>query len=493
MVQVSEREPDQDELREQRRRKLQRFQDRGTDLYPHTFHRSHTAAAALAAFDTLAEQPISVAGRIVAWRSMGKVLFGHIQDGTGRIQLYFRRDDLGTDTFDALRDFDLWDVIGVEGTLFKTRTGEITVHVRAVRLLAKCLELPPEKFHGLQDTEQRYRQRYLDLVANEESRDVFIKRSLIVRSMRRFLDTHDFLEVETPMLQPLYGGAAARPFQTYHNELERTLYLRISDELYLKRLIVGGLEKVYEISKDFRNEGVSFKHNPEFTMMELYWAYADYHDIMALTEQMICTIAQEVFGTRLVTFEGHQVDLTPPWRRLTLRDGLFETAGVDIDVQRDAETLYAQCAERGLTVQPGLTWSKLIDALHGQYLEPTLIQPTFLIDYPWELSPLAKHHRTYPNLVERFEPFVAGFEIGNAFTELNDPADQRARFLQQAKDAQAGDDEAHPLDEDYLTALSYGMPPTGGLGIGIDRLTMLLTNRQTIREVILFPALRNVR
>jgi lysyl-tRNA synthetase class 2 len=482
-----------DDLREQRRRKLVHSRERGDAPYPHAFARSHAAAEVLAIGDADAERIVRVAGRIMAWRGMGKSAFADLKDESGRLQLFFSRDQLGDSTYAALRDLDLWDIIGVEGTLFRTKTGQITLRVHGMRLLAKCLEPPPEKYHGLHDTEQRYRQRYLDLIANDDSHEVFVKRSLIVRAMRTFLDKAGFLEVETPTLQPLYGGASARPFQTYHNELERTLYLRIADELYLKRLIVGGFEKVYEIAKNFRNEGVSFKHNPEFTMMELYWAYADYHDVMALTEQMIAAIAVDVLGTTKITFGEHHVDLTPPWRRLTMREGLLETVGVDIAVQRDAASLYAQCRALDRTAAPGLTWSKLIDDLQGRYLEPTLVQPTFLTDYPWELSPLAKRHRDDPSLVERFEPFVAGFELGNAFTELNDPVDQRARFLQQNEEKLAGDDEAQPLDEDYLTALSYGMPPTGGLGIGIDRLTMLLTNRPSIREVILFPALRTVR
>lgn len=493
MTEAIESEHTGDELRAQRRRKLEHIRRRGVDPYPHAFHRTHTATEALAAFEDLGDERIAVAGRIVAWRPMGKAIFGHIQDGSGRLQLFFRRDVLGDEAFEALRDLDLWDMIGATGPLFRTRTGEITLHVEKVVLLAKCLEVPPEKYHGLQDVELRYRQRYLDLATNAESRQVFILRSLIVRAMRRFLDGRGFLEVETPTLQPLYGGAAARPFETYHNELERTLYLRISDELYLKRLIVGGFEKVYEIAKDFRNESVSFKHNPEFTMMELYWAYADYRDVMELTEQMICAIAEEVLGKTTVRFGGHEVDLTPPWRRLTMRDGLRGATGIDIATHRDADSLYAACARLGLDVTPGLTWSRLVDDLHSRYLEKTLIEPTFLIDYPWELSPLAKRHRDDPSLVERFEPFVAGFELGNAFTELNDPDDQRARFLQQAEDRRAGDEEAHPLDEDYITALAYAMPPTGGLGIGIDRLTMLLADRHSIRDVILFPALRAPR
>lgn len=493
MTEATEPERTGDELRAQRRRKLENIRRRGVDPYPHAFHRTHTAEEALAAFESLGDERIAVAGRIVGWRSLGKAIFGHIQDGSGKLQLFFRRDVLGDEAFEALRDLDVWDLIGATGPLFRTRTGEITLGVERLVLLAKCLEAPPEKYHGLQDVELRYRQRYLDLVVNGESRQVFVMRSLIVRAMRRFLDGRGFLEVETPTLQPLYGGAAARPFETYHNELERTLYLRISDELYLKRLIVGGLEKVYEIAKDFRNESVSFKHNPEFTMMELYWAYADYRDVMELTEQMVYAIAEDVLGKTTVSFGGHIVDLTPPWRRLTMREGLRGATGIDIAAHRDAESLYAAGRRLGLELTPGLTWSRLVDDLHGRYLEKTLIEPTFLVDYPWELSPLAKRHRDDPALVERFEPFVAGFELGNAFTELNDPADQRARFVHQAEDKRAGDEEAHPLDEDYLTALSYGMPPTGGLGIGIDRLTMLLADRQSIRDVILFPALRAPR
>jgi lysyl-tRNA synthetase class 2 len=357
-------------------------------------------------------------------------------------------------------------------------------------MLAKSLHPLPAKWHGLKDVEIRYRQRYLDLIANEEVRQLFVTRTRTVTAMRRFLDGRGFMEVETPILQPLYGGATARPFETDHHALDQTLYLRISDELYLKRLIIGGYERVYEIGKDFRNEGLSTRHNPEFTMMECYQAYADYHDMMTLTEEMIACIAQEVTGSAQITYQGHEISLTPPWRRITMRQALFDETAIDIEAHSSLERLRQAIAERGLRVDPTPTWGKQVDELFSEYVEPRLIQPTFILDYPVELSPLAKKKPDAPHLVERFEPFVGGLEMGNAFSELNDPLDQRARFVELAKGREMGDEEVHPIDEDFVTALMYGMPPTGGLGIGVDRLMMLLTDRASIREVILFPQLR---
>ena len=481
-------------LLQQRLRKLERLRGRGVDPYPPRVVRTHTAAQALAEFERdegAGEREISLAGRLMSVRVMGRATFAHIADGSGRIQIYLRQDVLGPEGYELFRrDFDLGDFIGVTGHLFRTRTGEITLKVRTFTMLAKSLHPLPEKWHGLRDVEIRYRQRYLDLIANEEVRQLFVTRTRVVTAMRRFLDGRGFLEVETPILQPLYGGATARPFETYHHALEQKLYLRISDELYLKRLIIGGYERVYEIGKDFRNEGISTKHNPEFTMMECYQAYADYHDMMALTEEMIASIAQEVLGTARITYQGHEINLTPPWRRVTLRQAILDETGVDIEAHPSLESLRQAIAERGLRVDLKPTWGKQVDELFSEYVEPRLIQPTFILDYPVELSPLAKKKPDAPHLVERFEPFVGGLELGNAFSELNDPLDQRARFIELAKDRALGDEEVHPIDEDFIAALMYGMPPTGGLGIGVDRLVMLLTDRASIREVILFPQLR---
>ncbi len=479
-------------VHEQRLLKLKRLRERGIDPYPPRVERTHTAAEALQAFEQGDGQiPVKVVGRLMSIRVMGRATFAHIADGSGRIQIYLRQDTLGEERYEHFRrDFDIGDFIGVEGTLFRTRTGEVTVRVEDFTMLAKSLRTLPEKWHGLKDVETRYRQRYLDLIANEEVRQIFVTRSRIISAMRRFLDERGFLEVETPILQPIYGGAAARPFETYHHALDRKLYLRIADELYLKRLIIGGYERVYEIGKDFRNEGISTKHNPEFTMMECYQAYADYNDIMELTEQMIATIAEEVLGTKRVVYQGQTVDLTPPWARVTLREVILEHSGVDMDAYPDRPSLLARIEELGLEVDPKPTWGKLVDELFKEYVEPKLIQPVFITDYPLELSPLAKRKRDNPRLVERFEAFLGGIEVANAFTELNDPLDQRERFLEQIKRREAGDEEAHPMDEDYILALMYGMPPTGGLGVGIDRLVMFFTNQTSIREVILFPQLR---
>ncbi len=479
--------------------KLQALRTMGIDPYPARVKRTHSAAEALSLYeaaeaqDTLDELPseLHLTGRIVSLRIMGRASFAHIQDGSGRIQIFLRENVLGHEAYRFFKEyFDLGDFIEAWGRLFRTRTGEITLEVQGYQMLAKSLHPLPEKWHGLRDRETRYRQRYLDLLVNPESRWVFETRTRIVTAMRRYLDEQGFLEVETPILQPLYGGAAARPFVTHYHALEQDVYLRISDELYLKRLIIGGIDKVYEIGKDFRNEGLSTQHNPEFTMMECYWAYADYHDIMRLTEEMIAFIAREALGTEEITYRDHHIRLTPPWRRITLRDAIRDATGIDIEAYPTLEALSAAVKERRLEIDPQPTWAKLVDELLSEYVEPELIQPTFVLDYPVELSPLAKRKPDAPHLVERFEAFVGGLELGNAFTELNDPLDQRARFEAMRKARVAGDEEAHPLDEDFLTAMMYGMPPTGGLGIGVDRLVMLLTNRTSIREVILFPQLR---
>lgn len=482
---------------QQRVLKLERIRERGVEPYPARARRSHTASEASAAFEEAEASgndgpTVRVTGRLRAIRVMGKSTFAHIEDGSGRIQIYLKRDDLGEEAYEVFkRDFDLGDFIGVEGYLFRTRTGEVTVHVESFELLTKALHPLPEKWHGLKDVETRYRRRYLDLIANEDVREIFMTRTRIVTAMRRFLDDQGFVEVETPTLQPIYGGAMARPFTTHHNALDMTLYLRISDELYLKRLIVGGFEKVYEICKDFRNEGVSTKHNPEFTQMECYWAYADYNDMMWLTENMVAFIAEQALGSTQFTFQGQVVDVTPPWRRWSLRDAIQELTGIDYIDFPTLEALWAEVQRRGLHVSPQPTWGKLIDELLGEIVEPTLIQPTFIKDYPIDISPLAKASPDDAQHVERFEIFVGGLETGNAYSELNDPLVQRERFEQQGLGAKAGDEEAHPMDEDYVLALMHGMPPTGGLGVGVDRLTMLLTDQTSIREVILFPHMRS--
>lgn len=486
---------------QQRRLKLQRLRDAGIDPYPARAHRTHTTAQAVAALHSAAggEPPaVAVAGRLVSIRVMGKSAFAHVEDDSGRVQLYLQRDALGEESYERFkRDFDLGDIVEAVGTMFVTRTGEPSVKAEHLRLLAKALRpLPIAKekdgrvFDAFADKEQRYRQRYVDLAVNPEVRELFRVRARIVSALRRFLDDRGFVEVETPVLQPLYGGAAARPFTTYHHQLKQDLFLRISDELYLKRLIVGGLERVYEIGRDFRNEGVSFKHNPEFTQLEFYAAYLDYQDVMSLAEEMVAYAAQEALGSTKFTRGGHEIDLAPPWRRLRLRDAVREYTGIDYADHPDAAGLYQAIVDMGGQPERKDLWGKLIDPTLIDYVEPYLIQPTFLYDYPLEVSPLAKRKPGEPGIVERFEFFIGGVEMGNAFSEINDPLDQRERFLATSHDLAAGDEEAHPLDEDYIAALSYGMPPTGGFGMGIDRLTMVLTGSDTLREIILFPHLR---
>jgi lysyl-tRNA synthetase, class II len=502
LVEIAMSEEQLSDQEQQRRVKLARLREAGVDPYPARVERTHTADEAIAALKEKVEEGeaplVTVTGRLVSIRVMGKSSFTHVEDNTGRIQLYLRSDILGEDPYELFRrDLDLGDFVQARGEAFYTRTGEPSLRVEELRLLAKALQpLPVVKekdgqvFDAFTDKEQRYRQRYVDLAVNPEVREIFRVRARIISAIRRFLDERGFLEVETPVLQPIYGGAAARPFVTYHNQLKQQLYLRISDELYLKRLIVGGLEQVYEIGRDFRNEGVSFKHNPEFTQIEFYKAYADYWDVMELTEQMVAYAAQEALGTTKITHDGHEIDLSPPWRRWKLRDAIRELTGIDYAEHEDAESLYQAIVRMGGTPERKSSWGKLIDPTLINYVEPHLIQPTFLYDYPLEVSPLAKRKPDEPDTVERFEFFIGGFEMGNAFTEINDPLDQQERFLATSKALAGGDEEAHPLDEDYLRALSYGMPPTGGFGMGIDRLTMLFTNSDSLREVILFPHLR---
>lgn len=496
------------DIEKMRVEKIHRLRGEGIEPYPGRANRTHTTRQAIQLFEDAeaksAGEPIQVtlAGRIRAVRTMGKLAFAHIEDGSGRIQLFFRINEIGEDQLKHFADdFDLGDFIQAEGTLMRTRTGEISLLVLAFKMLAKAVTpLPAAKDEvvdgqvirhaTLSDPETRYRQRYADLAVNNEVREVFKARAAITRALRQFLDDRDFIEVETPVLQPIYGGAAARPFTTFHNQLKQNLYLRISFELYLKRLLVGMFEGVYEIGRDFRNEGVDFKHNPEFTQLEFYWAYADYVKVMELTEQMVCFVCDEVLGTRVFEYDGRQIDVNPPWKRVDLRQGLLEVTGIDIQQFPTTETLATAMRAKGIPVNPDASRGRLIDSLLGDYLEPTFIQPTFLYDYPRDISPLAKSKPGDPTMVERFEGFIGGMELCNAFTELNDPLDQEARF-QEMRQAYSDDEELrHPMDEDYLQAMRYGMPPNGGFGMGVDRLTMLLTNQRTIREVLLFPHLR---
>jgi lysyl-tRNA synthetase class 2 len=480
--------PELPEVLAARRRKLDALRGEGIDPFPHEFDGVEPIASVRDAHADLTageetEVHHRVAGRLAARRGAGKMAFLDLVDRSGRIQLQGRIDVLGPEGLERLLRFDLGDLIGVDGVAFRSRRGELTLRVEDFTLLAKSLRPPPEKHHGLQDVETRHRHRELDLIANEEVRELFITRARVISAVRRFLDGEGFIEVETPVLQPLYGGAAARPFITHHNALDRDLYLRIATELYLKRLIVGGLERVYELGKDFRNEGLSQKHNPEFTMLEFYEAYADYLDMAARCERLVAYVAREV------GYAG-PVDVTPPWRRETLAGAILDRTGIDILAARDRDTLATAMRARDLTVPADDTWPQLVDELLSKHVEPTLTDPTFLLDYPVELSPFAKLGRADSTLVERFEAFVGGMEIANAFSELNDPDEQRRRFEQQGALARAGDEEAQPYDEAFVQALEHGMPPTGGIGIGIDRLVMVLTGTRSIREVVLFPAMR---
>ncbi len=484
-----------DRITEQRRQKLERIRARGIDPYPYRYQRSHTTQQAVALLkqkeDGLTkDEEVSVAGRITAIRRMGKSAFADIRDGSGKIQLCFYKDRLTEESLKLFEDLDIGDIIGVSGKLFRTRTGEPTVEVGDFALLAKSLQPLPEKWHGLSDVDTRYRQRYLDLIANTEVMGIFQVRSQIITAVRQFLNQRGFLEVETPVLQPSAGGALARPFITHHHALDHDFYLRIALELHLKRLIIGGFDKVYELGRIFRNEGVSTKHNPEFTMLESYEAYADYNDVMDMLEQMVYQVSQQVLGTSKVEFGGDVIDFKPPWPRLELRQAVAEYSGIDFVQFPNADSLRAKMEELGLEVDPDKNWVRLVDELLSTFVEPKLIQPTFVIDYPVSMSPLAKTKPGQERVVERFEAFAGGIEIGNAFTELNDPLEQRERFEQQMKERQAEGEDRWTIDEDFLLALEYGMPPTGGLGVGIDRLVMLLTNSQSIREVILFPQLK---
>jgi len=479
-----------------RRHKLDAWRASGERVFPTSYPGREEIAGLLAEYQGLendeeAGETRAVAGRLMAKREHGRIAFFVIKDGTGRVQLFLSREDLGEEKFARYLEFDVGDIIGATGPVMRTRRGELSIKVQDAQLLTKALRPLPEKFHGLTDVETRYRRRYLDLTVNDEVKETFVKRARIISSIRRFLDDLGFIEVETPILQPLYGGAMARPFITHSNELGRDLYLRIAVELYLKRCIVGGIDKVYEIGKNFRNEGISFKHNPEFTMLETYEAYVDYNHVMDMVEQMICTAARSV-GDLTVQFRGNTIDLTPPWPRLTMRQCILDESGVDILAGKSVEDLQAAMKDRHLDeVELAPTWGAQVDELFSAMVEPKLIQPVFITEYPVEVSPFAKKTPHDERVTERFEGFIAGMETSNAFSELNDADDQRARFEQQLADFEAGDESAHQMDEDFLEAMEHGMPPTGGMGMGLDRITMLLTDSPSIRDVILFPQLRS--
>jgi lysyl-tRNA synthetase, class II len=486
-----EPERSQSDLLAERRAKLDRLREGGIEPYPHGFPDRTEIAAVRESHEEIepgeeTTDRYRVAGRLSAKREHGKSAFLDLRDGTGQIQVQARVDELG-DAYEGLLGLDVGDIVGIEGIVFASRRGELTIRADAWELLSKALRPPPEKFHGLEDVETRYRRRELDLMANEESREMFLARSRTVSAVRRWFDSRGFVEVETPVLQPLYGGALARPFTTHHHALDRDLYLRIATELYLKRLVVGGIDKVYELGKDFRNEGISHKHNPEFTMLEWYEAYADYNVVAEELEGLVSSVAQEVLGTTKIQREGETIDLAPPWRRVTLREAIKERAGIDVMEHPSREQL---AEAMGAEADPEEGWGKLVDGLLSKEVEPTLIQPTFVVDYPVELSPFAKRHRSEDGLVERWEAFVGGIEISNAFTELNDPDEQRRRFEEQAKEQARGDEETQPYDEVFVESLEQGMPPTGGAGLGIDRLVMILTGAKSLREVLLFPAMR---
>jgi lysyl-tRNA synthetase class 2 len=478
------------ELLAARRAKLERLRADGIEPFPYAYPDVTAVSAVHAAHADLpagedTESSYRVAGRLHARRGQGKMAFLDLDDRSGRLQLQAKADVLGEEPMARLLELDLGDIVGAEGVAFRSRRGELSLRVESFELLAKSLRPPPDKFHGLQDVETRFRHRELDLIASEEARALFVKRARIITAIRAYLDEAGFVEVETPILQPLYGGAMARPFTTHHNALDRDLYLRIATELYLKRLIVGGLERVYEIGKNFRNEGISFKHNPEFTVVEWYEAYADYEDVMHRVEELLPRVAQAA------GYDG-DIDFTAPYRRVTLRDSIHEATGIDVLALRDRDALAAAIVASDAQIPTeGLSWPELVDDLFSKVVEPTLVVPTFVIDYPKEISPLAKDHRSQPGLVERFEAFAGGMEIANAFSELNDPDEQRARFEAQRRFAEEGHEEAMPLDEAYLQALEHGLAPAGGIGIGIDRLVMLLTGQRSIREVVLFPAMRD--
>lgn len=484
-------EQDLSEILKVRRAKLKDLQEKNLDPFRIVkYDVQHSTKSILDNFESIEGQHTSVAGRLMSKRGMGKAGFCDLQDREGKIQLYVRKDEVGEESYELFKKYDIGDIVGVKGEIFKTHKGEISVKVKEITLLSKSLQPLPEKWHGLKDTDLRYRQRYVDLIVNPEVKNTFILRSKIIKSIRKFLDDRGFLEVDTPLLNTIPGGAAARPFITHHNTLDIDMYLRIAPELYLKRLIVGGMEKVYEMGRMFRNEGMSIKHNPEFTMMEVYEAYNDYKGMMELTENLISTVAMETLGTTKIMYQGQEIDLTPPWNRLSMIEAVKKYSGVDFDeIKTDAEAK-ATAQEKKVHVKDGMSRGEILNLMFEEFVEANLVQPTFIYDYPVEVSPLTKRKPNCPELTERFEFFITGREMGNAYSELNDPIDQKERFVNQVKKRDSGDEEANMMDEDYVTALEYGLPPTGGLGIGVDRLIILLTDSASIRDVLLFPTMK---
>ena len=490
---MEEREQNTAEVIQVRRDKLNKLVEEGRN--PYEVVRYDKDAYAEGIKENYADyegKEVSLAGRMVSKRIMGKASFAHLLDCTGSIQLYISRDDLGEESYAAFKKTDIGDIIGVKGIVFTTRMGEISVHCKSVELLSKSLLPLPEKYHGLKDTDLRYRQRYVDLIANPEVKKTFVTRSRIISGIRAYLDAQGFIEVETPILNTIAGGASARPFITHHNTLDIDMYMRIAPELYLKRLIVGGFEKVYELGRMFRNEGMDTRHNPEFTMIEMYQAYTDFHGMMDLTENIFGYIADTVIGSRKITYQGEEIDLSSPWKRITMIDAVREYVGIDFEATEDMDQLKAQAKKAGVEFDDDITWGKLLYECFDQKVEDKLVQPTFVYDYPVDVSPLAKRKPTDKRMTERFEFFITGKEFGNAFSELNDPIDQKERFMAQVREREKGDDEAQMMDEDYVNALMYGMPPTGGLGIGVDRMVMLFTDAASIRDVLLFPTMKPI-
>lgn len=482
---------DMNEILRVRRAKLAELQSAGKDPFKIVkYDVSHSAQYIHENFETMEGQTVSLAGRLMSKRGMGKAGFCDLQDRDGRIQLYVKMDEVGAEVYEGFKKFDIGDIVGVVGEVFRTHKGEISIKVQNIILLSKSLQPLPEKWHGLKDVDTRYRQRYVDLIVNPDVRKTFIIRSKIIKAIRKFLDDRGFLEVDTPLLNTIAGGATARPFITHHNTLDIDLFLRIAPELYLKRLIVGGMEKVYELGRMFRNEGMSVKHNPEFSMMEIYEAYTDYKGMMELTESLISTVAQEVLGTTVINYQGTEINLTPPWNRMTMIEAVKKYADVDFDAIANDEEAYKIAREKGMHLEGKPSKGEILNLMFEEFVEEHLIQPTFIYDYPVEVSPLTKRKPDRPDLTERFEVFTLIGEMGNAYSELNDPIDQKGRFMDQMKKREAGDEEANMIDDDFVTALEYGMPPTGGLGIGIDRLIMLLTDSYSIRDVLLFPTMK---
>ena len=490
---MEEREQNTAEVIQVRRDKLNKLVEEGRNPYEVVRYDKDAYAEGLKEnYADYEGKEVSLAGRMVSKRIMGKASFAHLLDCTGSIQLYVSRDDLGEESYAAFKKTDIGDIIGVKGIVFTTRMGEISVHCKSVELLSKSLLPLPEKYHGLKDTDLRYRQRYVDLIANPEVKKTFVTRSRIISGIRAYLDAQGFIEVETPILNTIAGGASARPFITHHNTLDIDMYMRIAPELYLKRLIVGGFEKVYELGRMFRNEGMDTRHNPEFTMIEMYQAYTDFHGMMDLTENIFGYIADTVIGSRKITYQGEEIDLSSPWKRITMIDAVREYVGIDFEATENTDQLKAQAKKAGVEFDDDITWGKLLYECFDQKVEDKLVQPTFVYDYPVDVSPLAKRKPTDKRMTERFEFFITGKEFGNAFSELNDPIDQKERFMAQVREREKGDDEAQMMDEDYVNALMYGMPPTGGLGIGVDRMVMLFTDAASIRDVLLFPTMKPI-